>query len=170
MMEHLRVFWCPNLKWTYQHNFEVRHLRCVCVNIKHDVGDSQNTTNYLFATAGVQDSNNYMFQSFLLAIIRLYIPSFKSMYNKLTKLCLMMRSQFILMHIYNIGITMVYSIFKHVWEEFLVGPVTGWGEMDPGCGVGRYRVSQALPFSMEVRDGQLLLLVVPAQLSGCLFW
>jgi len=23
--------------------------------MKHDVGDSQNTTNYLFATAGVQD-------------------------------------------------------------------------------------------------------------------
>jgi hypothetical protein len=33
-------------------------------------------------------------------------------------------------------------------------------ERDPGCGVGTYRVSQALPFSMEVRDGQLLLLVV----------
>jgi len=36
----------------------------VCVNIKHDVVDSQNTTNYLFATAGVQDSNNYMFRPF----------------------------------------------------------------------------------------------------------
>jgi hypothetical protein len=53
-------------------NLEVRHLRFVRVNIKHDVGDSQNTTNYLFATAGVQDSNNYMFRAFLLAIIRLF--------------------------------------------------------------------------------------------------
>jgi hypothetical protein len=61
--------------------------------MKHDVGDCQNTTNYLFATAGVQDSINYMFRLFLLAIIRLYIPSFKSMYNKLTKLCLVMRPQ-----------------------------------------------------------------------------
>jgi hypothetical protein len=65
----------------------------VCVNIKLDVGDSQNTTKYLFGTAGVQDSNNYMFQPFPVAIIRLYILSFKSMYNKRTKLCLMMRSQ-----------------------------------------------------------------------------
>jgi len=64
----------------------------VCVNIKHDVGDSQNSTNYLFATAGVQDSNNYMFRPFPVAIIRLYVPSFKSMYNKLTRLCLITRS------------------------------------------------------------------------------
>jgi len=63
------------------------------MNIKHDVGDSQNTTNYLFAIAGVQNSNNYMFWPFPMATIRLYIPSFKSMYNKLTRLCLMMRSQ-----------------------------------------------------------------------------
>jgi hypothetical protein len=56
----------------------------VCVNKKHVVGDSQNTTNYLFATAGVQDSNNYTFRPFPVAIIRLYIPSFKSMYYKLT--------------------------------------------------------------------------------------
>jgi hypothetical protein len=48
---------------------------------KQDVGDSQNTTKYLFATAGVQDSNNYMFRPFLLAIIRLYIPNFKSVYK-----------------------------------------------------------------------------------------
>ena len=49
--------------------------------IKYYIGDSQNTTKHLFATAGIQDSNNYMFRPFLLAIIRLYIPSFKSMYN-----------------------------------------------------------------------------------------
>ena len=65
----------------------------MCVSIKHDVGDSQNTTNYLFVTAGVQDSNNYMFRPFPVAIIRLNNPSFKSMYNKLTRLCLKMRSQ-----------------------------------------------------------------------------
>jgi hypothetical protein len=53
------------------------------LRLKHDVSNSHNTTNYSFATAGVQDSNNYMFRPFLLAIIRLYIPSFKSMYNKL---------------------------------------------------------------------------------------
>jgi hypothetical protein len=58
--------------------------KLVC--IKHVVGDSQNTTNYLFATASVQDSNNCMFRPFPVAIIRLYIPSFKSMYNKLTRL------------------------------------------------------------------------------------
>jgi hypothetical protein len=51
------------------------------VNIKHDIGDSQNTTKYLLATAGIQNSNNYMFRPFLVAIIRLYIPSFKRMYN-----------------------------------------------------------------------------------------
>jgi hypothetical protein len=53
--------------------------------IKHDIGDSQNTTKYLFATAGVQD--NYMFRPFLVTIIRFYeyIPSFKIMYNKPTK-------------------------------------------------------------------------------------
>jgi len=65
----------------------------VCVNIKHDVGGSQNTTEYLFLNAGVQDSNSYMFRPFLVAIIRLYIPSSKSMYNKQTKLFLMARSQ-----------------------------------------------------------------------------
>jgi hypothetical protein len=54
-------------------------------HVKHAVGDSQNTTNYLFATAGVQDSNSYMFRPFLLTIIRLYIPSFNTMYNKLTE-------------------------------------------------------------------------------------
>ena len=43
--------------------------------------------------------------------------------------------------------------------KFLVGRVTGWG-LDPGCGVGRDRVSQVLPFSVEVRDSLLLLLVV----------
>ena len=32
--------------------------------------------------AGVQDSNNYMFRPFIVAIIKLYIPSSKSMYNK----------------------------------------------------------------------------------------
>ena len=64
----------------------------MCVNIKHGVGDNQNTTEYLFVNAGVQDSSNYMFRPFLVAIIRLYIPSSKSMYNKQTKLCLMMRS------------------------------------------------------------------------------
>jgi hypothetical protein len=37
----------------------------VCLNIKHDVGDSQNTTKYLFSTAAVQDSNNYMFRPVL---------------------------------------------------------------------------------------------------------
>jgi hypothetical protein len=31
---------------------------------------------------------------------------------------------------------------------------------DPGCGVGRDHLSQVLPFSMEVRDSLLLLLVV----------
>jgi len=36
--------------------------------------------------AGVQDSNNYMFRPFLVVIIRLYIPSSKSMYNKQTRL------------------------------------------------------------------------------------
>ena len=30
---------------------------------------------------------------------------------------------------------------------------------DPGCGVGRDHISQVLPFSMEVRDSLLLLLV-----------
>jgi len=34
------------------------------------------------------------------------------------------------------------------------------GGLDPGCGVGRYHVSQVLPFSVEVRDNLLLLLVV----------
>jgi len=33
-----------------------------------------------------------MFRPFPVAIIKLCIPSFKSMYNKLTRLCLMMRS------------------------------------------------------------------------------
>jgi hypothetical protein len=47
-------------------------------SIKDDVGDSQNTTNYLFATADVQDGNNYMFRPFLLAVIKLNFPSFKS--------------------------------------------------------------------------------------------
>jgi len=37
--------------------------------------------------------------------------------------------------------------------------VAGRG-LDPGCGVGRDRVSQALPFSVEVRESLLLLLVV----------
>jgi hypothetical protein len=53
----------------------------IYVYIKHDVGDSQNTTKYLFATAGTQNSNTYMFRPFLVAIIRFYIPGFKSMYN-----------------------------------------------------------------------------------------
>ena len=34
------------------------------------------------------------------------------------------------------------------------------GGLDTGCGVGRYRVLQVLPFSMEVRESLLLLLVV----------
>jgi len=44
--------------------------------------------------------------------------------------------------------------------DCLVALVTGRG-LDPGCGVGRDRVSQVLPFSVEVRDGLLLLLVGP---------
>jgi hypothetical protein len=44
-------------------------------------------------------------------------------------------------------------------EKFLVGPVTGRG-LDPGCGVGRDRVSRVLPFTVEVREGLLLLFVV----------
>jgi hypothetical protein len=56
------------------------------VNITHDIGDSQNTTKYLLATARIQNSNNYMFRSFLVAIIRLYIPRFNIMYNMPTKL------------------------------------------------------------------------------------
>ena len=32
--------------------------------------------------------------------------------------------------------------------------------LNPGCGVGRDRVSQVLPFSMEVRDSLFLLLVM----------
>jgi hypothetical protein len=65
-------------------NFEVRHLRCVC-NHKHDIDDSQNTTKYLFATAGVQDSNNYMFRPFLVAINRLYILSWLIVHNLETR-------------------------------------------------------------------------------------
>ena len=34
------------------------------------------------------------------------------------------------------------------------------GGLDPGCGVGKYRVSQVLPFSVAVKDSLLLLLVV----------
>ena len=41
---------------------------CV-VNIKHDIGDSQNITKYLFVTAGIQNSNNYMFRPFLVAVM-----------------------------------------------------------------------------------------------------
>jgi len=36
--------------------------------------------------AGVQDSNNYMFRPFLVAITRLYIPSSKTMYCTINKL------------------------------------------------------------------------------------
>jgi hypothetical protein len=43
-------------------------------------------------------------------------------------------------------------------EKFLVGPVTGRG-LYPSCGVGRDRISQVLPFSMEVRNNLLLLVV-----------
>jgi len=75
----------------------------VCVNIKHDVGDSQNTSNYLFATAGVQDGNNYMFRPFPFALIRLYIPSFKSIYNKLTRLCFMIK---------HILVSLLYILLK----------------------------------------------------------
>ena len=55
-------------------------------NINHDVGDSQNTNKNLFATTGVQDSNNYTFRPFLVVIITLYLPSFRSVYNKLNRL------------------------------------------------------------------------------------
>jgi hypothetical protein len=61
--------------------------------VKRDIGDSQNTTKYLFVTAGIQDSNNYMFRPFIVAIIRLYIPGFKSIHNMPTRLCSKMRSQ-----------------------------------------------------------------------------
>ena len=44
-----------------------------CVKIKNHVGGRQNTNKYLFATAGVQDGNNYMLRPFSVAIIRLYI-------------------------------------------------------------------------------------------------
>jgi hypothetical protein len=44
-------------------------------------------------------------------------------------------------------------------EKFLVGPVMGGG-FDPSRGVGKDRVSHVLPFSVEVRDSLLLLLLV----------
>jgi len=62
----------------------------VSVNIKHDKVIVKTQLSIYLLNAGVQDSNNYMFRPFLVAINRLYIPSSKSMYNKQTKLCLMM--------------------------------------------------------------------------------
>jgi len=60
---------------------------------------------------------------------------------------------------YQVLCWFIVDLNTFIWEEFLVGPVTGrrawswlWG--------GRYRVSQVLPFSMEVKDSLLLLLVV----------
>jgi hypothetical protein len=53
----------------------VEHFLCC---LKHDIGDSRNPSKYLFATAGIQNSNSYKFRPFLVAIIRLYVPSFKS--------------------------------------------------------------------------------------------
>jgi hypothetical protein len=54
--------WMDGCKWSLHKAFVI--TQC----------DSQNTNNYLFTTAGVQDSNNYKFRPFPLAVIRLYIP------------------------------------------------------------------------------------------------
>ena len=56
------------------------------VILYYDARSKKHQTDYLFVADGVQDSNNYMFRPFPATIIRFYIPSFKSMYNKLTRL------------------------------------------------------------------------------------
>jgi len=47
---------------------------------KYNTNNSQNITKFI-ATAGIQYSNynSYMFRPFLVAIIRLYIPSLKTL-------------------------------------------------------------------------------------------
>jgi hypothetical protein len=87
----------------------------MCVNIKHDVDDSQTQINVYLLNACVQDSNNYMFRPFLVAIIRLYIPSSKSMYCTISKLDYVWWWD--LSHLdvqYAIlNVTLVFSRFKH---------------------------------------------------------
>jgi hypothetical protein len=65
------------------------------VLLEYNVNDSQNTTEFICYCWYKNFSNyNCMFRLFIVAIIRLYIHSFKSLCtNKPTRLCLMMRSQ-----------------------------------------------------------------------------
>jgi hypothetical protein len=102
-----------------------------------------------------------MFRPFLVAIIRLYIPSFKSMFNMPTKLCSMMNlnnpyiqytvSRYAVLQWIRTCFFLWRSCWLFLWRA---------GGLDPSCGVGRDRVSQVLPFSVEVRDSLLLFLVV----------
>jgi hypothetical protein len=59
-------------------DFKVRHPRCVCKH-EYNVTSSENTTKFIRLCWYTNISNyNYMSRPFLVAIIRLYFPSFKS--------------------------------------------------------------------------------------------
>ena len=59
-------------------NFKVTHPRCVCKH-EYNVISTQNTTKFICFCCHTNISNyNYMFRPFLVVIIRLYIPNFKS--------------------------------------------------------------------------------------------